>query len=83
LGVTDITGVLFRKAPTFPPGIVSQDDVTGFPGPTTEALQAVASVYREARLLGKPPTRAVMDKLGLSYRTAGRWAAKAREEGLL
>jgi hypothetical protein len=52
-------------------------------GPTPEALRAAATVYRLAYALGEPPTKAVSVSLGLTYSTAARWVAKAREAGLL
>ncbi len=52
-------------------------------GPTDEALQAAATVYRLAHACGEPPTKAVEDRFGLTRSTAGRYVAKARERGLL
>ena len=52
-------------------------------GPTVEALHAVAAVYRRALMVGEPPTKAVVDDLGLARSTAGRWVMKAREKGFL
>ena len=52
-------------------------------GPTDEALYAVAAVYRRALMVGEPPTKAVVDGLGLARSTAGRWVMKAREKGFL
>lgn len=52
-------------------------------GPTPEALEAVAVVYRLAFAVGEPPTRAVAEQLGLARSTAGRWVQRAREAGLL
>ena len=52
-------------------------------GPTDEALNAVAAVYRRALMVGEPPTKAVVDDLGLARSTAGRWVMKAREKGFL
>lgn len=57
---------------------------------TPELLAQVADTYREARAVprskrfGRPqPTYAIKDKYGVSYDTAAKWVAKARDAGLL
>lgn len=54
-----------------------------FDGPTDEALQAVARVYRAAHMRREPPTAAVAKAIGRPRSTASVWIAKAREQGLL
>lgn len=46
-------------------------------------VEAVAGVWRIAHDTGKPPRAAVMRELHVSARTADRYIARAREEGLL
>lgn len=55
----------------------------GEQGPTREALEWVARIYRLAYAVGDTPKKAVESALGLSPATAGRWVAKAREAGYL
>lgn len=52
-------------------------------GPTDEALDWVAYVYRVALVLGNPPTGSVENVFELARSTAGRWVALARERGFL
>jgi len=52
-------------------------------GPTPEALQAVALVYRVAYAVGDHPTKAVAEALELAGSTAARWVMKARAAGYL
>ena len=52
-------------------------------GPNDEALEALALIYKVAVIIGRPPTREVSNKLGLTRPTAGRWVMKARTMGLL
>jgi hypothetical protein len=52
-------------------------------GPTDEALQRVAAVYRMAHLMGLPPTESVAQDLDLPRSTAGRWVSMARQRGFL
>ena len=52
-------------------------------GPTPEALEAVATIYRLAYAVGDNPTKAVAEDLNLAGSTAGRWVMKARAAGLL
>lgn len=52
-------------------------------GPTREALEWVARIYRLAYAVGDTPKKAVESALDLSPATAGRWVAKAREAGYL
>lgn len=55
----------------------------GSSGPTDDALQAVAAIYRVAYASGDAPTKAVAERLRLSDRTAARWVGLAREKGYL
>jgi hypothetical protein len=50
---------------------------------TPEALEAVATVYREAWHSGESPTRAVADAFQISYSTAAKRVAAARRAGHL
>jgi hypothetical protein len=52
-------------------------------GPTEEALQRVAAVYRMAHLMGLPPTESVAQDLDLPRSTTGRWVSMARQRGFL
>jgi len=52
-------------------------------GPSDEDLRAVADVYQLAYVTGAPPTKTVMQRLGLPRSTASRWVALARKRGLL
>jgi Family of unknown function (DUF6214) len=52
-------------------------------GPSDDDLRAVADVYHIAYAVGEPPTKTVMERLGLSRSTASRWIALARKRGLL
>lgn len=52
-------------------------------GPTDEALEHVALVYRLAYACNEAPTKAVIEAFGLSQSTGERWVSKAREKGLL
>ena len=52
-------------------------------GSTDETLRAVARIYRLALLLGDPPTRRVVEALGVPRATAGRWVTRARDRGFL
>lgn len=52
-------------------------------GPTDQALEAVAMIYRVAHVSVESPTKAVAERLGLPGSTAGRWVGKARQKGLL
>lgn len=54
------------------------EDVT-----TLGTLRWVARVYRVAALRSEPPAKSVAERLGLNQRTATRWIARARQEGLL
>jgi hypothetical protein len=51
--------------------------------PTDLELEIVAGAYRAAYAAGAPPTKAVMDKLGVTRSTAGRRIRMARDRGLL
>lgn len=48
-----------------------------------ESLGRVSFEYQRAVREGRPPTQAVVDALGLTRSTAGRWIAQARREGFL
>jgi hypothetical protein len=52
-------------------------------GPAEQDLRAVAIVYQIAYATGAPPTKTVIQRLGLPRSTASRWIALARERGLL
>jgi hypothetical protein len=52
-------------------------------GPSDEDLRAVADVYQIGYVTGAPPTKMVMERLGLPRSTASRWIRMARERGLL
>ena len=52
-------------------------------GPTDEALRVTASLYAASAAVGLAPLQAVVDVLGLTRSTAGRWVRKARDAGLL
>jgi hypothetical protein len=52
-------------------------------GPADEDLRAIAEVYQVAYATGGPPTKTVMQRLGLPRSTASRWIRMARERGLL
>jgi hypothetical protein len=52
-------------------------------GPTDEALQHVAAVYRAALATASPPTAAVEASLGLPRSTVGTWVRLARARGHL
>ena len=52
-------------------------------GPTAEALEWVALVYRLAHATKFNPTKAVTDALRLPRSTAARWVMTARTKGLL
>ncbi len=52
-------------------------------GPTDEALEWVAYLYRLSVAMGEPPTRTVEQALELPRSTAGRWVALARQRGFL
>jgi hypothetical protein len=52
-------------------------------GPSEKDLRAVADVYQIAYVTGGPPTKTVMERLGLPRSTASRWIRMARERGLL
>jgi len=52
-------------------------------GPGDQDLRAVVNTYVFAHLAGRPPVKAVMERLGLPRSTANRWVALARERGLL
>jgi hypothetical protein len=45
--------------------------------------EAVAAIYRAARLEGEAPRAAVCRALNISHRTAGRYISEARRRGLL
>ena len=51
--------------------------------PTAEVLLWVARVYAWYRAVGGNPARAVSETLAIPERTASRWVARARSEGLL
>jgi hypothetical protein len=69
-------GFEVSRRPVLPPDVAKH-------GPTQEALQAVAAIYRLAYVAGDDPTKAVTDTLELARGTAGRWVMKAREAGYL
>jgi hypothetical protein len=52
-------------------------------GPTMEALEHVALVYRLAYAANESPTKAVQEAFGLARSTAERWVSKARDAGLI
>jgi hypothetical protein len=52
-------------------------------GPTDEALEYVALVYRIAFAANDNPVQAVMDIFQLPRSTASRWVGQARERGFL
>lgn len=52
-------------------------------GPTDEALQEVATLYRMAHAVGDPPTQTITQAYGLPASTAARWVSKARAKGYL
>jgi hypothetical protein len=52
-------------------------------GPTSEALEVVATTYRYGHAIGDQPTRTAMDLLDLPRSRAARWIALARDQGLL
>ena len=52
-------------------------------GPTDEALEWVALVYRLAYACNEPPTKAVEEAFGLARSTAERWVSKARDLELI
>lgn len=52
-------------------------------GPTSETLEWVAYLYRQAHLLGDRPTVTVEQALGVPRSTVGRWIALARRRGFL
>jgi hypothetical protein len=52
-------------------------------GPTDEALEHVALVYRLAFAARDRPTKAVEEAFGLARSTAERWVSKARDLGLI
>ena len=57
---------------------VSFDPEVAKHGPTPEALEAVATIYRLAYATSEAPTKAVVETLGLAGSTAGRWVMQAR-----
>lgn len=63
-------------------GLQPPDGITEH-GPTREALEWVARIYRLAYAVGDTPKKAVESALGLPPATAGRWVARAREAGYL
>jgi hypothetical protein len=52
-------------------------------GPTDEALEYVALVYRLAYACNENPTQAVTEAFGLPRSTAERWVSRARDLGLI
>lgn len=52
-------------------------------GPTPETLEWVAVIYRFAYACHDDPTKSVVERFGIPRSTAGRWVAKAREQGFL
>ena len=52
-------------------------------GPTKSTLALVALVYSVAHVLSQPPAKAVETAFGLPARTAARWIARARADGVL
>lgn len=52
-------------------------------GADDETYRRVAEVYRQAIVLGDPPTQTVADVLGVARATAGRWVQEARERKYL
>ena len=51
--------------------------------PETTKLGSAAHIYRLARVVGDPPTKAIQDAVGCSRATASRIVAAAREAGFL
>lgn len=51
--------------------------------PTPEHLENAALIYRLARLVGDFPVQAIGRSFGLEPEDAKRWAATARQEGVL
>ena len=52
-------------------------------GPTDEALQHVAVIYRVAFAVRDRPTKAVEEAFGLARSTAARWVSTARDLGFI
>lgn len=52
-------------------------------GPKGWVLEWIALAYNIAQISSQPPAKAVEKAFGLSSRTAARWIAKAREQGVL
>lgn len=52
-------------------------------GDDADTLAHVAAIYRLSYACGLPPTQNVASVFGFSRATAGRWIARAREEGYL
>jgi hypothetical protein len=52
-------------------------------GPTDEALEHVALIYRLAYACNDNPTAAVVEAFGLPRSTAERWVSKARDLGFI
>jgi hypothetical protein len=71
----------WKLTPTGP--ITLSERARGGGGPSDEDIRAIADVYQLAYLTGGAPTKTVMQRLGLSRSTAGRWIALARERGML
>jgi hypothetical protein len=52
-------------------------------GPTDDALEHVALIYRLAYAVREQPTKAVEEAFGLARSTAERWVSTARDLGLI
>ena len=81
-----VQGYLFRvtkvgRTTRMAPAILPSLEVSE--GPTDEALEWVAIVYRLAHATKFNPTKAVTEALRLPRSTAARWVMSARTKGLL
>ncbi|MGI8707254.1 MAG: hypothetical protein ACR2LG_03485 [Actinomycetota bacterium] len=68
--------------------VITETSVSGFErfaddGPTEEALQYVALVYRLAYACNESPTIAIEEAFQLPRSTAERWVSKARDLGYI
>lgn len=61
----------------------ARDEITSAGPSSSEAMLAVARVYRAAQIASERPAKAVQDVLGLTQPTATLWIRRARDLGLL
>lgn len=52
-------------------------------GPTEVVIEGVARLYRFAFACGMPPTKTIVEEIGIPRSTAVRWISMARQRGLL